>query len=78
MANPKPNMSGLRPGLNPRLRETRALEPLEPFEVSAPVRVRTSKETVRRLKAMSPKEIGALLEPGLADSAPEEQPNQRG
>ncbi len=58
-------MYGLQPGLNSRLKEARALEPLEQHEVSEPVRVRTSKETMRRIKALSPKEIGEALEQGL-------------
>ncbi len=65
MANPNPDMSGLQPGLNPRLKEARALERLEHDEVSEPVRVRTSKETMARVKALSPKQIGEALLRGL-------------
>jgi hypothetical protein len=60
MPNPDPNRRGLR--ANPH---TLGVEPLEPDEVSRPVRVRGSRALHAKLGAMSAREIGEVLERAL-------------
>ncbi len=61
MPNAKPNTKGLRP--NPH---TLGVEPLREGEVSKSVRIRGSEALHRRLRAMSAREIGEVLERALA------------
>ena len=61
MPNPKPDRRGLRP--NPH---TLGVEPLAEGELSRPVRVRASRALHERLRAMSAREIGEVLERALA------------
>ena len=64
MPNPAPKTAHLPKGTKRQL-EALGVEALEQHEVSKPVRIRVDKETMARVKALTPKEVGEAVKRGL-------------
>ncbi len=62
MPNPQPKQENLQPGWNKGLEKARGVPKLAPGEVSRTVRVRGPEALFKELEALTPIQVGEILE----------------